>query len=777
MPHKRPVVEYSDGQLQFKVPFIMYADFESILKPIQGPVNDPTISSTRGINNHVPSGWCIRSEFAYREVKDPLRLYRGKDCIRKFCDHVIGEVRCLYHSFPEKPMEPLMKVQWKDYKHASSCHICFKPFREDKPKVRDHCHYTSRYRGPAHMGCNLQYKIPSYIPIVFNNLSGYDAHLFIKELANYGSCVGIITKNREDYISFSIKVEVDKYINKKGIEKSKERELRFIDSFKFMSSSLDSPACRNNRLFGFEDYNESQYKLLIQKGIYPYEYMDDWNRFKETALPPKEAFYSKLNMSGVSDQDYEHAHRVWRGFGLKDLGEYHDLYLKADVILLANVFKAFRKVCLDNYGLDPAHFYTAPGLVWHACLKKTKIRLELLLDPDMLLMFEQGTRGGITQSVHRWAKANNPYMGSEYAPREPTRYLQYLDANNLYGWAMSQPLPTRGFHRVDIKPDDVGKLADYSEKGYLLVVDVRYPRELHDYHNDLPFMCGCMVIGGVEKLIPILYYKKRYIIHIRALEQALKHGLVLERIHKAIEFKQSAWMKEYINFNTRLRTAATNDFEKDFYMLMNNAVFGKTMENIRKHRNIKLVTNREAYLKAGMKPNFKSGVRFGPNLMGCEMGKIKVVMNKPVYLGQAILDLSKIVMYEFHYDYMKWKYNDDKLTLCYMDMDSLIYSIETDDFYKDIAEDVKDRFDTSGYNPDRPLPVGLNKKIIGLMKDELGGEIMTEFVTLRPKRYAYKTGSAESKKCKGIKKCIVKKTISFEDYKACLFSGETSYRS
>ena len=242
-------------------------------------------------------------------------------------------------------------------------------------------------------------------------------------------------------------------------------------------------------------------------------------------------------------------------------------------------------------------------------------------------------------------------------------------------------------------------------------------------------------------------------------------------------------MKEYIDFNTKLRTAAKNDFEKDFYKLMNNSVFGKTMENIRKHRNIKFVTNQEAYLKLVMKPNFKSSVLFGENLMGREMGKIKVVMNKPVYLGQAILDLSKIVMYEFHYDYMKQKYPEG-LTLCYMDTDSLIYDIETEYFYKNIAEDVKDRFDTSGYNLHRPLPVGLNKKVIGLMKDELGGEIMTEFVTLSPKRYAYKTGSAEStfgrdevKKCKGTKKCVVEKMISFDDYKACIFSGETSYRS
>ena len=334
----------------------------------------------------------------------------------------------------------------------------------------------------------------------------------------------------------------------------------------------------------------------------------------------------------------------------------------------------------------------------------------------MLLMFERGIRGGIMQSVHRWAVANNPYIGSEYDPKKPTKYLQYLDANNLYGWAMSQPLPTGGFIWVDVSSDEIDELVSHKDRGYLLEVDVAYPRELHDYHNDLPSMCGRMKINGVEKLVLNLYYKKRYVIHIRALKQALDHGLVLEKIHRVIEFKQSAWMKEYIDFNTKLRTAAKNDFEKDFYKLMNNSEFGKTMENIRKHRNIKLVNNKEEYLRNVMKPNFKSGTLLGPDLMGCEMGKVKVVMNKPVYLGQAILDLSKIVMYEFHYDYMKRKYDDDKLTSCYMDTDSLIYDIETDDFYKDIADDVKVRFDTSGYVPDHPLPIGLNKKVIGLMK-------------------------------------------------------------
>ena len=211
------------------------------------------------------------------------------------------------------------------------------------------------------------------------------------------------------------------------------------------------------------------------------------------------------------------------------------------------LFESVRRVCLGNYGLDPAHIYTAPGLAWKACLKKTGIRLDLLLDPDMLLMFKRGIRGGITQSVHRWTAANNPYMGSESDPSKATRYLEYLDVNNLYGWAMSQPLPTRGFQWADVHPDEIGELANNSNHEYLLEVDVAYPKELHDHHNDLPFMCGRMTINGVEKLVPNLYYKKRYVIHIRAPDQALKHRLVLERIYRAIELKQSAWMKEYID--------------------------------------------------------------------------------------------------------------------------------------------------------------------------------------------------------------------------------------
>ena len=510
------------------------------------------------------------------------------------------------------------------------------------------------------------------------------------------------------------------------------------------------------RVSGFEEYSESQYKLLTRKGIYPYEYMTSWDRLEETELPPVEAFYSELSMSRVSRGDYQHAQRVWKEFVIRHLGEYHDLYLQMDVVLPENIFEKFRETALKHYGLNPAHFYTLPGFSnWCACLKHTRVRLELLTNPDMLLMFELGIRGGITKAIHKYASANN-----QYDPSADSIYFQYLDANNLYGWAMSQPLPTGRFRWVDIKPDEIHDLASYENKGYLLEYDISSPRELHDSRNDLPFMCERMEINLVEKLVPNLHNKRNYVIHIRALDQALTHELILEKIHRAIEFDQSASMKTYIDFNTQLRTLTTNNFEKYFFQLMNNMVFGKTMVNIRKHRNIKLITNGEKYCCTTAHPNFKSGIRFYENLMACEMGKIKVIMKKPIYLGQAILDLSKIIMYEFHYDYMKRTYDKDKLQLCYMDIDSLVYNIKTKDFYANFADDVPERFDTSGYASDRrrPLKIGLNKKVIGLMKDELGGAIMTDFIVLRPKLYSYKVlDGVENKSVKELRNASLRK--------------------
>ena len=238
-------------------------------------------------------------------------------------------------------------------------------------------------------------------------------------------------------------------------------------------------------------------------------------------------------------------------------------------------------------------------------------------------------------------------------------------------------------------------------------------------------------------------------------------------------------MKAYIMLNTRLRKDAKNEFEKDFFNLMNNSVLKKTMENIKNHKDIKLVTSNKKYLKYVMKPNFKGGHPFSKHLFANEMEKREITMNKPVYCGQAILDLSKTLMYDFHYDYMRPKYGS-KVKLYYMDTDSFVYKIETKDFYRDIAKDVKKRFHRSGYSKDdnRPLSIRENKKKIELKKDDLDGKIMTEFVVLRAKRYAYRKidKEVEEKSCKGTKKFVVAEGLTFDDYKTCLFDGETTYR-
>ncbi|XP_057294631.1 uncharacterized protein LOC130623161 [Hydractinia symbiolongicarpus] len=394
---------YQDGQCQFKVPFVIYADFESLLIPMKENVRD---TKTKTLNKHVPCGWATCSTFAYGSLPDPLKVYRGENYVKKFVDHLENEVKRLYSTYLQQNMLPLTEVLKKEHDSATSCHICMKHFDNDEysREVRDHCHYTGLYRGAAHAICNLRYKIPSHVPVIFHNLSGYDAQLFIRELGEKYDTqdIGCIAENTKKYISFNAKIKVP--IAMGNGETYKKIEIRFIDSCRFMASSLeklannlDDEQCKNLCWYFNED---DIFKLMRRKGVYPYEYMNSLQRFKETELPLKEAFYSKLNMNGINDEEYEHAQKAWNAFTPKSpettMGDYHDIYLATDVLLLADIFQNFRQVCQNQYKLDPAHFYSAPGLAWNAALKYTEIKLELLTDPDMLLMFEKGIRGGIT---------------------------------------------------------------------------------------------------------------------------------------------------------------------------------------------------------------------------------------------------------------------------------------------------------------------------------------------------------------------------------------------
>ena len=784
-------IEMSGGRLYFKnhykkqrVPFVVYADFECFTQKIDTCQPDDGKSFTNKYQKHKPSGFCylikcFDDNLFYPKLVKYTAESTDEDIPQLFVESLEKDIKEIYNKF-KKPKEMVMTQEDKiDFRRATHCHICEEELKDTDDEnyriVRDHCHLTGKYRGAAHNMCNLKFRLPKFYPVIFHNLSGYDSHLFIKNLGKSEGKIDCIPNNEEKYISFTKHILVDKFINKKGEEKEVKREIRFIDSFKFMAASLDS-LVKNLPKESFKNitefYEGDELDLIKRKGVFPYDWFDNFGKLSSTSLPPKESFHSILNDSRISEEDYQHAQNVWKTFNMKTMRDYHDLYLKSDVLLLSDVIENFRDVCLDNYHLDPAFYYTAPGLAWDACLKITKVRLELLHDYEMLMMVEKGIRGGVSMISTRYGKANNPYM-KDYDPDQPTKYISYLDANNLYGWAMCKPLPTKGFKWMKKE-----ELKNWKSMSCILEVSLTYPEKLHDLHNDYPLAPERLIVNKVEKLIPNLNDKKKYVIHHETLKLYLSLGLKLTKIHRGITFKESAWLKPYIDLNTNLRAKAQNDFEKDFFKLMNNSVFGKTMENIRNRVDIRLVTRESQAKKLTCKPNYQHHTIFCENLTAVHMKKVSLKFNKPVYLGMSILDLSKTLMYDFHYNYIKPKYGDSA-KLLFTDTDSLAYEIQTEDFYRDISSDVELRFDTSNYPKDHPSGIltGVNKKVIGMFKDEASGKQIAEFVGLRAKLYSYRVEeSYEEKKCKGVKKAVIKKTITFNDYKDCLFDNKPAMR-
>ena len=785
MPNPKTTLKFKNYYKQLPIPFTVYADFECFTKPMNSCSPDPKDSYNYKYQKHEPSGFCFYAKgIAGKRIRPSIytKTFEDEDLAKIFVEKIVELTKGIYKDFYCKPKPLVMnsKTQ-KEFNNAVNCHICGFELGDDR--VRDHCHFTGEYRGAAHNKCNLMCKKPRILPVIFHNLQGYDAHLFIKQLSKIDGKLECIPSTEEKYISFSKHIKVGEYKHINGDIIPINFEIRFLDSFKFLQTSLANLVSNlsSDDLHNTKREFKKNTSLLTRKGVYPYDYVSSLDKLSETQLPPKEEFYSKLNDEDISDEDYQHAKKMWNTFRCKTIKDYHDLYLKSDVLLLADVFENFRKNCIKHYNLDPVHYYTSPGLAWDACLKTTGQNLELLSDYDMLMMFERGIRGGITHISKRYSEANNKYMKS-YDPDKKSKFIQYLDANNLYGWAMSQNLPTHGFKWMkDLTVEKVYQILDKinSKKGYIFEVDLVYPENLWKSHNDYPLAPENIKVNGVEKLICHFKTRKNYVVHYQNLRQYLEMGMKITDVHRGISFYQSPWMEPYIRKNTELRKTASNNFEKDFFKLMNNSVFGKTIENIRKRQNIHLIDNRKKAIKLTSKPNFDRLTIFDKNLIAVHMKNTEVYFNKPIYVGQAILDLSKSLMFDFHYNYIKNKYGK-KAELLFTDTDSLMYEFKTKDFYKDIQDDVKDKFDTSDYPSYHPSGIitGVNKKVIGMFKDEVAGKQITHFVGLRPKLYSFKIeNEKELKKCKGIKKNVIKNKLDFDDYVKCLFTGQKEMRS
>jgi hypothetical protein len=796
------ILQFKNTNNKFMHPFYIAADFESTLIP----VNEVTDNTTK-YQKHVPNSYGLKFNCIHDEFSKPVKVYNNQDP-EDVCKNFIEDIEnyALYsYELTQRNKENILftDVEKINHKKATKCSECNCAFNGNKKKVAHHDHINGKFISTLCYECNLNFKYKKFIPVYIHNLKGYDSHLFVSSLFKYGyqhkssENISCIPNNEERYISFSKNIKVGEYVDKETDKvKNVMYEIRFIDTFAFMATSIESLS--NNLRSASNDVNElrkifkntsdefkndEQFLLMIQKGVYPYDYIDNFNRLYESYLPDINTFYSKLYDSKCDIKDYKHAQNVFNKFGCKSLLDYHNIYLKSDVLLLSDIWDNFRKVCYFNYGLDTCYYYTAPGLSFDSMLKITKINLELLTDVDMFKMVESGIRGGISQISHRHAVANNKYM-SNYDDKKDDSYIVYLDANNLYGHAMSQYLPTGDFKWNNEKwnTDRILNLKDDSEIGYLFDVDISYPEELHDYLNQYPPLPENMIIkkdylndwqqkgyneSKINKLCCSLAPKKNYVVNYRYLKLALSLGVKLDNVNRVLQFKQSDFLKQYIMLNTGLRTKAKNDFEKDFYKLMNNSVFGKTMENVRNRINFRLITTQEEALRV---KNMKRFTIFEKNLVGLHIQRKEIKLNKPIYLGQCILDDSKVLMSDFHYNTVIKNAGRENVNLCFTDTDSLCYNFKGFDIF-DFMKNNKDHFDLSDYPKDHPLYCTDNKKVIGKFKNETSEKIITEFVGLRPKLYSFKTDDGHEKKtCKGVKKNVVKNKITLEDYRNTLYT-------
>ena len=781
LPKEKSILKFEKIEHMIKSPFTIYYDIETYNQHLKKTKQFKKIENTMHEKLLKPYliGYILKCNYDEKFSKK-CQIFIGDQCIEKFILNLIfTERKYIYETIKENFNKPIESNPDLTKFDVNTCHLCDKKIIS-KP-VKNHCHFTSKMLGYAHNKCNLRYKFKKdnvndeYLINVFaHNSQNFDQSFLIKALQNLDNKIpfSCLPRNSNKFISLQI------------------ANFIFKDSYLFLNKSLDyltKTIDDNDRISLKQEFGEENYHLLTRKGVYPYDYFDNTKKYNEQKLPNKEEFFNKINNKNISDEDYEHAKNVFEKFKCKNLLDYSILYLKTDICHLSDIFQKFSNFAYETYELDPRHSYTLPGFSWQSMLKMTKIELELISNPDMYLFLMDTIRGGISVCNKKHVIADNKYIDKN---TKNNKYLMYLDANNLYGVSMIQSLPYKNFKWSDNLNLDKIQTGIYE-------VDIEIPKELHEKFKDYPL---CPEIKNIpeynlseyqtylnnklnikynekdKKLILDLLSKKNYKIYYKNLEYYMKLGIKITKVHKILTFDEKPFLKDYIDLNTSLRKEAKNDLEKDLFKLMNNAIFGKSMENVLNRSNIKLINNDpEKLLKLIREPNFQHAYQISDKLCLVESKPIKTVFNKPIYIGACILETSKLHMYKFWYDHLKNKYNN-KVELIYTDTDSLIIEVETDDIYKDMFED-KNLYDFSEYPKNHPNYDIINKKALGTFKDELKSKIITEFIGLKPKMYSFnfiENNIIVNKNThKGIKDSI---SLKHNEYKRSLYKEELIYK-
>ena len=403
------ILKFNNFHKQLLVPFIIYANFEAITKKVQGCEQSEEMeneknrrSYTEAYQTHEDCGYGYKVVCCYDDKYSKYTcIYIGENAVYKFMEKMLEEVKYCKTVIKKHFNKPLVmaEVDEQRFRTMDRCHICGEKYTDKDVRVRDHCHITGKFRGSAHQECNLKLRIKPEdikIPVIFHNLRGYDSHFIMHQLGEIANKHGYTNKKEKSKTSISSAIpnNMEKYM-----AFMLGNHLTFIDSFQFVSSSLDklvSNLPKDDLIYTSKVFKGKRLNLMSQKGVYPYDFMDSFEKFNQMELPNKDQFYSILNDQHITDDEYDHANKVWNTFMIKRMGLYHDLYLVSDVLLLTDVFENFRKTCMQYYKLDPCHYFTSLGLSWDAMLKMTNIKLELMTDIDMFQFIENGMRGGVS---------------------------------------------------------------------------------------------------------------------------------------------------------------------------------------------------------------------------------------------------------------------------------------------------------------------------------------------------------------------------------------------
>ena len=793
--------KFKHYKAQQEIPVKIICDIEAINENINEELTDNTTLET------------IQKPFAYGmyidiidEYKDYFPnhyqkyiTYKGPDMDKQFIKglkKVSEEIASVLNKYEK--MNPqqheFMRVQIQD--QQVECYIC-NEVTDSKNIHVDHDHMTGEIRGYACKGCNINYTMKrSPIPVIFHNFKGYDSKMILHALGNWENVIyNPVVENRE-------KIKCLKVTWKKNLDDKVSYSIQFMDSLAHLNSSIEKLVenlANYNSSGSFNEYinktdikylrdrfpntsnafkDDVQFKALLRKGVFPYDWFDDPNKTQYKKLLNHKDFHSKLK-GEISEKDYEYYKYIYQLFKMKSFEEYLDLYLKLDVLLLADIIKQYTKVCMQTYQLDPFWFITAPSLSWHAMLKYTKVKLRNITDINQYLFFEKGIRGGVS------------FISGKYkdVTENKDEHIHYIDANNLYGYAMKKALPTGYFKWVE-----PNIYAEKPETKYIYEVDLEYPNELHKYHNDFPLAPERIKPKDckIEKLIPHLGNRKNYIVSGKCLELYCQLGLKLTKIHRVLEYKCTNWLEKYIDLNTKERINAKDEFEKDFYKLMNNSIYGQTLMDARKFMNYTIYTDRNKYRKMLRKSfminsecilnqcnnckneKFEKCTENNTCVVGVERIKSEVTLNRPIYVGFMVLEYSKYHMYDFWYNKLKPIFKD-RLNLLGTDTDSFIYSVKSDDVMKEYKP-IQKYFDYSNIDKSNKYFNKENTKIPGKFKIEFPNDIINKFVGLRSKCYSFQyleNGQIlnEHKRAKGVNR----KLLNFDYYENVIKTKQDKY--